>query len=80
MNRTSWTLLVLIFFLTPVLAPAQRLPVSQVVIIGQFSQGPVDVPVTASATSPNTPFDSGNPAAWPAEAQMRLFRRWRNFR
>ena len=73
MHLTPWTLLVPILFLTTVLAPAHRLPVSQVVIMGQFSQGPVEVPVAVSASSPGTPFDSGNPAAWPAEAQMRLY-------
>ncbi|MDB6071223.1 MAG: phage tail sheath family protein [Verrucomicrobiales bacterium] len=54
-------------------ASAARLPVSQVVIVGNFAKGPVGVPVTVSRTVATTPFDSGNAALWPAEAQMRWF-------
>jgi hypothetical protein len=51
----------------------QQLPHSQVVIVGRFAAGPVNVPVTVSRSDALTPFDSGNAAAWPSEIQLRWF-------
>lgn len=62
----AWSLL-------PGAALAQRLPVSEAVIMGRFAQGPVDVPVKVSATDTSRPFQSLNAMDWPAETQLRWF-------
>lgn len=68
----SHCLLTVLLWLT-VAVQAQGLPYSQVVIVGRFAAGPVNVPVTVQSTDAVTPFDSGNTAAWPAEVQLRWF-------
>lgn len=54
-------------------APIVGLPTSETAVIGRFGRGPVDIAVRASEPEFAAWFGSEDPAAWPAEVQVRSF-------
>ena len=57
-------------------APGQAvvgLPTAETALLGRFAQGPIDLPVRVGPAEFASTFASGNPSAWPAEAQAREF-------
>ena len=49
------------------------LPTAQTAVVGRFAHGPINFPILTGLSDFNANFGSGNPAAWPAEAEARQF-------